>query len=79
MLFVVAVISGGSKDSAGRGRRRLEVHYRLKTNSGSERSCHRLLMKCLICLFSLLTHLKCHIRPDAGFTLAGLIMFATVS
>lgn len=27
-LFVVAVISGGREDSAGRGRRRLEVHYR---------------------------------------------------
>lgn len=29
-LFVVAVISGGCEDSAGRGRRRLEVHYRLR-------------------------------------------------
>lgn len=35
-------------------------------------------MKCLICLFSLSTHLKCHIRPNTGFPLAGLINFATV-
>lgn len=51
------------------------LHYSPeKTNT----NCHSPLMKCLICLFSLSTHLKCHIRPNTGFPLAGLINFATV-
>lgn len=72
-LFVVAVISGAREDSAGRGRRRLEVHYRLREELSA------LANEMLDLFVSLPTLLKCHIRPGAGATLAGLIMSATVS
>ena len=55
------------------GRSRLQPESRRQASD-----CHHPLMKCSICLFSLSTHLKCHIRPNTGFPLVRLINFATV-
>lgn len=66
-------------------RRRVSAHRSLPPENkqsrpgGKKRSCHNPLMKRLICLFSLSTRLKCHIRPNTGFPLARLINFATVT